>query len=869
MRIKMPESVPQKNSEENELQTKLPVSPGRKILFLTGAIGMIALLLGGTFGFIEYKKRIKTPDVNISGNVNLIEELKKQGTVKQFQSLDEIKKFLKNNQTGSSSGGIMQKSMMMAPGATMRDSGETFGIDAVFENAITSTEQKVTGSDDYSQTNVQVAGVDEPDVVKTDGKYIYTLAGNKIVIVDAYPSDTAKTVAQLNFENAPSNFFVKDDKLVVFGNSYKVYSYDMMKDFLPRNNQFTYLQVYDIKDRENPKLATQYDFEGNYFDARLVGSEVYFFSMTYLYDNQERYPLPLVLKDQQPVDDITDTKNCARCADIYYIDMPYDSFTFANIAALNLDNLDQEVKVQSYMLPSDQKLYVSPENIYLTYTKNISEYELQLEVLREIVLQQMNDVERSTIDKIQNTDIDVLSKAEKIQKISLEVQRYRNSLSAVERRQLDIDVFEELESRYEDISRELEKTVIHKIAYKDGKLEYKNSGEVTGLVLNQFSMDESDGNFRIATTKSQRWNVSPMFFGIALENDFMGKQVQRTDESDNNLYVLDENMQVIGAVEKLAKGEKIYSVRFMQNRAYMVTFKQVDPLFVIDLKDPKDPKVLGELKIPGFSNYLHPYNDDLLIGIGKDTETNASGGVTTRGIKLSMFDVSVVSSPKEVDSFVLGDRGSDSIALNDHKAFLFSKEKNLLVIPVDVQTQSSIKRFNNSEETIIPRNFNGAAVFQVNETGFGLRGIIDHGNLNVTGAASSGVIGQQGMPYPYNYNARVKRSLYIDSTLYTVSDRYLKMNKIEDLAEQGMIDLQKSLANKSGVVAMKNCQTDNDCVVKNIGGSECGNFQCVNKNYEFPPLTSLPPMLDNGELDCINERTPLGCRCVDKQCVEK
>ena len=126
-------------------------------------------------------------------------------------------------------------------------------------------------------------------------------------------------------------------------------------------------------------------------------------------------------------------------------------------------------------------------------------------------------------------------------------------------------------------------------------------------------------------------------------------------------------MKVVGKVEKLAEGEKIYSVRFMQNRAYLVTFKQIDPLFVIDLEDPTNPKVLGELKIPGFSNYLHPYDETTLIGLGKDS------GNWNAGLKLSLFDVSDVKNPKEIDNYVFENGRGDSIALNDHKAFLFSK----------------------------------------------------------------------------------------------------------------------------------------------------------------------------------------------------
>jgi uncharacterized secreted protein with C-terminal beta-propeller domain len=248
-------------------------------------------------------------------------------------------------------------------------------------------------------------------------------------------------------------------------------------------------------------------------------------------------------------------------------------------------------------------------------------------------------------------------------------------------------------------------------------------------------------------------------------------------------------MKVVGKVEKLARGERIYSVRFMQNRAYMVTFKQIDPLFVINLEDPTNPHVLGELKIPGFSNYLHPYDETTLIGLGKDS------GNWNASLKLSLFDVSNIRSPKEIDNYILGDSRSDSIALYDHKAFLFSKEKNLLVIPVNSEEVKILineaedvvgEEENIIEEKMIMPNpnpiptkyFNGATVFYVDKSGFKLKGKINHSD------------GSDSSRYGYNSDA-VKRSLYIEDILYTLSNRYLKMNNLSDIEEVNSLQLRE------------------------------------------------------------------------------
>lgn len=199
------------------------------------------------------------------------------------------------------------------------------------------------------------------------------------------------------------------------------------------------------------------------------------------------------------------------------------------------------------------------------------------------------------------------------------------------------------------------------------------------------------------------------------------------------------------------------------------------------LKIKKNPKVLGKLKIPGFSDYLHPYDDTTLIGVGKDTEVNSSGGVITKGVKLSLFDVSNVSSPKEIDNYTMGGSGSESLVSQDHKAFLFDKTKNILSVPVYLSEDKG-KDYGNFV-------FGGAYVFSIDKKeGFKLKGKIDHADskLVVNGGAWAG----------YNYYDRnVKRSFYINDTLFTFSEKYLMANKISDLSEIKKLEIIKT---KSG-----------------------------------------------------------------------
>jgi uncharacterized secreted protein with C-terminal beta-propeller domain len=302
------------------------------------------------------------------------------------------------------------------------------------------------------------------------------------------------------------------------------------------------------------------------------------------------------------------------------------------------------------------------------------------------------------------------------------------------------------------ISQRFERTLIYRMSIEDDQIEAAANGEVPGYALNQFSMDEHEGYFRIATTT--------------------GHIARSFDEasSENHIYVLNMDLNIVGRLENLAPGEKIYSARFMGDRCYLVTFRKVDPLFVIDLKDPYDPEVLGQLKITGYSDYLHLYDEDHVIGVGKETIAAEQGDFSWyQGVKISLFDVSDVSNPVEIDKYEIGDRGTGSAVLRDHKAFLFDKSRNLLVMPVSVVERG--KGF----------VWQGAYIFDISlDEGLVLKGRITH-------LEDDPDLMKNG--YYFSSPFSVKRSLYIDNVLYTISDKKIKMNSLEDLEQINEIEL--------------------------------------------------------------------------------
>lgn len=525
---------------------------------------------------------------------------------------------------------------------------------------------------DYSETNTQVANVDEQDIVKTDGTYIYTISESEVVILKAYPTDQAGIVSRIQFDAWPIGLFVDNDRLVVIGG----YSYDNYWDGYNRSydSSDTHVSLYNIADRANPVAVQEYAISGTFAGARMVDGFVYVITTDFLYDYGQGVALPAITVGPQTGE--------LPPSQIGYFENDSYGNAVTVILAINAAG-DGSYSAAGYMTGGFGVLYVSYDHMYIAVTS----YEY------------LND-----------------------------------------------------EGYYEM----MEKTTIHKIAFEELDTAYICSGVVPGRLLNQFSMDEYAGNLRVATTTGQMgWGGGG---------------------SSSNVYVLDSDMALLGKLEGLAPGEQIYSSRFFGDRAYVVTYMRIDPFFVIDLSDVANPKLVGSLEVPGFSDYLHPYGDDHVIGIGQDTLADPSGAFSWfQGLKLSLFDVTDVAKPAEEDKVVIGDRGTTSEAQNDHRAFMFDEERGILAFPVNLYQDESNPDPNGWNWTYGSYVYQGVYVYKVSlDGGFQFVGRVTHGS--------------DGQPYSYD-TLTVRRSLYIDDVLYTISSGMVKMNALSDLAELGSIEL--------------------------------------------------------------------------------
>lgn len=625
---------------------------------------------------------------------------------------------------------------------------------------------------DFSTTNVQVSGVDEGDVIKNDGKYIYIIKGSDLRIVEAYPAENLKelvsfTLGDANETFTPSEMYVDANTLTVIGSDYKEptpvpldttttgTTTKIAPDYYPYYNYSrTKVFVVDITDRTKPTVKRSVEFDGYYNTSRKVGNTLYMV-MNYNYSPIIYYAQPMMLDTAGtssgttttatpvPADVVVpkmlDTKKgteelVAPCSQIRILPKEHN-FNYLITAAVPLNDLTKDVS-RSVVVGNSENIYASQSNLYVAANDWGGGY-------------------------------------------------YRP---------------------YGDYD-----TAIYRFALGNGTIEYKNKGKVPGQLLNQFSMDESNGYFRVATTKNQYVPGS---------------------EINNNVYVLNMAMETKGKIENIAPGEKLYSARFMGNKAYLVTFKRVDPFFVLDLSDPANPKITGKLKVPGYSDYLQPYDENHILGFGYDVDESLVDPTSDflpydakKGFKISLFDVTDLTNPKEMFKEVVGDQGTSSPVSYDHKALLFDKDKQLLALPITVYGFPQADTCSNFTYSTCPTScnkvcvpssctvsngikvctadcdgansctpmdtysrptFDGAYVYSVNLTdGFKLKGKITHYNADdQTALTTNGYT---------NYEKTIQRLLYIGENLYSVSQGVVKANALIDLTEKKMIDLAGSV----------------------------------------------------------------------------
>ena len=481
------------------------------------------------------------------------EEVDASGEFKQADSEEELYKTLQEleKQTGSYARG---GDVML-----LEESAEITTMDA--GAADTAANQKVTGEADYSQTNVREAGVDEGDVVKTDGSYLYVLKSSGSVRIVDIRGTKMKEIAEIQPEKlneSIEDLYLDGDRLMLVTTGYESSMEEAESDMYTVNRyQYTALTVYDITEREHPEMTGRITQEGDYRQSRKNGDYVYLLTQysPSLGDSfEDSSVMPLVNEQKLAISDV-------------YLQDQTSQPDYLVASGINIQDPENVISSKA-IVSGAADFYMSSDNLFICNNN-------------------WNDGKSST-----------------------EILRF---------------------------------------ACEDGEITAGAMCELPGFLNDTFSLDEYQGYLRVLLTED-------------------------SNGESNSLYILDADMQVTGAIRDLADGETIRSARFMGTIAYFVTFRQTDPLFCADLSDPDNPQILSELKLTGFSSYLHPYGDHLLLGVGYEAEEE-TGSQT--GVKLSMFDISEPSQVEELDKYVI--KGASYLPSDyDYKAILADGEKNLI-----------------------------------------------------------------------------------------------------------------------------------------------------------------------------------------------
>lgn len=525
-----------------------PAAPSRRAKWFEPKrwIAAAACLMIAMFGVMQVYDSITAPPNTVTEN----------GELYTFRNQDEIKHLIDSLETS-----YERNNYFLLDGDVLEESQMATEDSAPATGLASSEAKSASGSSgaDHSETYLQVDEVDEADIVKTDGKYIYYVTRDREVVILSAGSGKTKVLSRIGaseIENYVHDIFLKGDILVTVGYFYE------------GDDGYTGVVTYDISDRTDPKVISSFRQTGNIVSSRMVGNYVYLVTSDYVWKGGRIVP---------------------KCTiDGAYTEMPAESISCV-----------PEPSQSSYIVLSSMDITSGKD----ARTKTTAVF--------------------GATDDIYCND--------------------HNLYAAV--------------NEWDDKTSETYTRIVR--ASLDGlKVRWNGSARVRGYIDNQFSMDEKDGYFRIATTG-------------------------RRDGIDvNNLFVLDKDLKETGKLTGFARNESIKSVRYFGDKAYVITYEQIDPLFIIDLKDPSHPKIDGEVKIDGFSTLLIPAGEGRLLGIGHSTGDNGYGGQYASGLKLVMFDISDPSEPKVITSREF--ENMDSPAQETHKALTVNSKEGWFAVPYEI-----------------------------------------------------------------------------------------------------------------------------------------------------------------------------------------
>jgi uncharacterized secreted protein with C-terminal beta-propeller domain len=483
-----------------------------------------------------------------------------------------------------------------------------------------------------SETNVQVQGIDEPDIVKTDGSEIYySTQGYRNYwwewdyYYSYYPSGETKSIKAFPPENITEQSGIEDNgDLLLYNDTLVVISYNALKG-------------YDVSNPESPELSWVIELNSSITTARLYNGKIYLITRSRV-NSHTPCPMPLMSVNGALLE--------IACSRIYHPVNPTQIDQTYNVVTIDAVSGGVEDTVSFVGSTGSTTVYMSNNAIYITYPI----YQDTFTIYYNMVTEKFTDLLPATyLSRIQKLNTYEISTQAKMTEIQIILAEYTSSLdpNSEEYRDFTEKSVNRTAEYFSEHKRDFVRTGVVKVGLD---MQVLGSVSFPGTLLNQFSLDEYDSHLRVATTVTgmSSWSWS---------------------EWANDVYIFDSNLNQVGSVIDLGLEERLYAVRFLGDKGYLVTFRQIDPFFVLDLSNPANPQVKGELKIPGYSSYLHPIGDDKVLGIGEEDWK----------VKLSLFDVSSPENPTELSKYQLDDYWSE-VGTNHH-AFLLDSQHQIFFLP--------------------------------------------------------------------------------------------------------------------------------------------------------------------------------------------
>lgn len=574
-----------------------------------------------------------------------------------------------------------------------------------------------------------------PDWVQVVNEYIYILKEEKIQVVSitSLTSPTIVNERDLPFQAQEMKIF--EDNLIVTG---------------IKNNR-TFLYVFDISNPLNMELRREIELSGNYAGMYISAKQLYFLTTNKLDYRQVDNLLPDVYVKGKRIDSHCVLNDDCLRSQVYYFNHPYNSYGFLSVMTFDLEQTSGLIKRQLYLLDDSYRLYLSKNNdIYLT-----KEHYLTKEYLEAMVQKELFTDSLEPGDKIKVTQADA-----DVEKLTPIFKNYLDTLGIAEKEEAQIKIEAALKTKIKDLDYELEGVSLYKFVAVEGKLRYEAKGEVAGRFLDGNFIDEEAGYLRLITKRGELWPL--LFSGDPKEY--------------SNAYVLDKDLKIVGSLENIVTGNSLAQAHFLNNRSYLFTTEETDPIYVIDWQNKEKPAILGALQINGYTNfYPADLEGERLLAFGKTKKeaTVTASTLTQEVLKLSLFDFSDLKKPSELSSYIIGDELSDSFALQDYKSLANIFVNKIIIVPASFQDQGVL-------------SFSGVLVFSADANGIlNLLYRIDH--------SANGQIANDSVVNNFTYlNNTVRRSFIKQNYLFTISNKYLKINNLNDGSEIASVILLPS-----------------------------------------------------------------------------